>query len=109
MRIVVRVCVQVFMLRLAELWLGSPSDVLTLSTDGVSRTFRGRQFADGDMDADDIYEDNNVNATMFLLERTLRVTLETDEVRASKGFRLEFTVGTPLVRYCTRTIRAPVY
>ena len=94
------VCAQVFMARLAELSLGGPSDVLTLSTDDLQRSFRGQQLAEGDMDEDDINEDIRVNTTMYFLSRTLNVTLETDEVRASKGFRLEFAVSTPFARYC---------
>ena len=95
------VCAQVFMARLAELSLGSPSDVLTLSIgDSPQRSFRGRQLAEDDMDEDDINEDIRVNTTIYFLARTLNVTLETDEVHVSKGFRLEFAVSTPFARYC---------
>lgn len=81
-----------YVVRVAELWLGSPRDVLTLSAVGDmprEHTFRGRHAADGDMDADDLDADRNANTTMYIVALALNVTLETDEVRAAKGFRLE--------------------
>ena len=88
------------MARLAELWLGSPRDVLTISTDdSLPRRFRGQQLADGDMEENDINENIYVNTTIYILARTVNVTLETDEMRSSKGFRLEFAVSTPSAHY----------
>ena len=88
------VCAQLFLVRLTELRLGSPNDLLTLSNNAGQNMFRVRQFADDDMDADVIYMNDT---TIFLYGRTMKVALETDEVRASKGFRIEFAVGTPLI------------
>lgn len=85
---------QVFLVRVAELWLGGPRDVLYVSDGRFSwrrHMFRGHQAAIGDIYGDDVGENVGVNTTMYFDTQSLNVTFVTDEVRAAKSFRLELS------------------
>lgn len=108
-------CAQLFVVRVAELRLSSPQDVLRVVTGGDNEgqnlhgagyTFRGGNLVNSsDNDADDLENDANVT-TMFFLKSELSVILVTDNERASKGFRLEIAARVPLclLRYTCQCV-----